>query len=117
MKRIRKHGSDSRFDDIKPHPLQFFGAWMAQATWISMTALPVFAINSLPAKLHPAFGIRDYIGLALWCVGVLEFERGMNRRRVAAFIFEVTADRQKSQWREEKNNKQHDEKYDLGTTP
>lgn len=65
--RIRKHGKDSRFDEIKQSPVQFFGAWMAQATWIAVTAFPVFAANSLPASMHPALGIRDYIGLALWC--------------------------------------------------
>lgn len=88
--RIQRSGSDSRFDEIKKSPLAFTGAWMAQATWVSLTALPVFITNSIPASAHPALGLKDLATVALW---------------VGALTFEVIADRQKSAWREAKNNK------------
>jgi len=96
FQRIQKHGSDSRFDDIKPHPIQFFGAWMAQATWVSITALPVYMVNAIPTKAQPPMGPRDYLGAAIW---------------LGAFLFEVTADRQKSAWRAAKDAKEHDEQF------
>lgn len=46
--------------------------------------------------MQPGLGWRDALAAALW---------------VGAFAFEVTADRQKSAWRERKNNKEHDEKF------
>ncbi|GAA95410.1 uncharacterized protein L969DRAFT_85091 [Mixia osmundae IAM 14324] len=96
FQRIQKHGSDSRFDDIKPYPLKFFGAWMAQATWVTLTALPCFLVNSIPARLQPGLGIRDFVGVGLW---------------IGAFLFEAIADRQKSAWRAEKEAKKHDEPF------
>lgn len=94
--RIKKSGSDSRFDEIKKSPTKFAGAWFAQGIWVSLTALPVFAINAIPAAAHPALGLRDAAAAALW---------------VGAFVGEVVADRQKSAWREAQENKKHDEKF------
>ena len=94
--RIKKSGSDSRFDEIKKSPAKFAGAWFAQGIWVSLTALPVFAINAIPAGAHPALGLRDAAAAALW---------------VAAFVGEVVADRQKSAWREAKEGKKHDDKF------
>jgi len=96
FKRVMKVGSDSRFDDIKPYPAKFFGMWMAQAIWVSAAAMPVFLVNSIPASAHPALGLRDLFGLALW---------------VGAFGFEVIADAQKTQWKKEKEEKKHEEKF------
>jgi steroid 5-alpha reductase family enzyme len=66
------------------------------ATWVLLVGLPVYLVNILPAGLHPALSIRDYAAAALF---------------VGSFLFEVTADRQKSAWRKAKDNKQHDEKF------
>jgi steroid 5-alpha reductase family enzyme len=99
FQRIRADGRDSRFDKIKKNPPAFFGAWMAQATWVSLCLMPVIALNSIPhavlAKL-PALGITDIIGLALY---------------VGGLSFEVVADRQKNQWVQEKKRKEHDEDF------
>lgn len=46
--------------------------------------------------MQPRLSTRDYVAAALW---------------VTAFGYEVIADRQKSAWREAKNNKEHDEKF------
>ncbi|CAH7677581.1 hypothetical protein BY996DRAFT_4584652 [Phakopsora pachyrhizi] len=95
-KRIQKSGSDSRFDEIKKDPIKFFGAWMAQATWVSLTAFPVYAVNSIPVGQQTGLGLSGKIGTGLW---------------ISSFLFEVIADRQKTVWREEKSKKLHDQKF------
>jgi len=94
--RIKKNGSDSRFDQIKRDPVKFFGAWMAQASWVSLTAFPVYAVNSIPASRQPAWGWAGSVGTGLWA---------------ASFLVEVVADEQKSKWREEKVKKIHSEEF------
>lgn len=63
---------------------------------MSLVALPVFAINAIPAHLHPALNWKDYLGVTVWITG---------------FLTEVIADRQKTQWRKEKNNGKHSEDW------
>ncbi|KAA1065884.1 hypothetical protein PGT21_014191 [Puccinia graminis f. sp. tritici] len=94
--RIKKSGSDSRFDEIKRDPVKFFGAWMAQASWVTLTAFPVYAVNSVPASRQPSLGLTGSLGTGLW---------------MASFLFEVVADQQKSKWREEKTKKIHSEEF------
>jgi steroid 5-alpha reductase family enzyme len=94
--RAIKAGGDSRFDEIKKDPVKFTGAWMAQATWITVVGLPVYLLNTLPAHLHPALGVRDYAALALYG---------------GSLIWEVVADSQKQKWRKERDEKKHDEKF------
>lgn len=96
FQRIQKHGGDPRFDDIKKSAPKFFGAWMMQATWITITALPVWLVNTTPAHLQPALRPLDFIGLGIWALG---------------WGLEVIADRQKSAWREAKNAGQHNEQF------
>ncbi|EKG13319.1 3-oxo-5-alpha-steroid 4-dehydrogenase [Macrophomina phaseolina MS6] len=100
LKRITaENGQDSRFDSIRVSPPKFLGAFMAQATWVSLCALPVVLLNSLPAGSFAALGplfLTDVIGLALYVFGI---------------VFEATADRQKSQWMEEKKEKKHEEDF------
>lgn len=96
FQRIRKQGRDARFDDIKTNPITFSFAWFMQAVWISLTALPVYMINALPATLQPDLGKWDAFALTIWCSGLL---------------FEIIADRQKSQWRTEKEEKKHEEQF------
>lgn len=99
FQRVIADGHDSRFDEIKKSPPKFFGAFMAQATWVSLCLLPVLAINSIPHKLLstlPAVTLTDFIGLSLFLSGL---------------AFEVTADRQKDAWVQEKKRKEHDEDF------
>ena len=62
--------------------------------------MPVLALNSLPASTFAALGgfvsITDIIGILLY---------------VGGLTFEVTADRQKSKWSQEKKQKKHDEDF------
>jgi steroid 5-alpha reductase family enzyme len=69
---------------------------LGQATWITLTGLPVYLINSIPRHAQPRLGLVDLIGFSIWASG---------------FMLEVTADRQKSAWRERKNEKKHDEAF------
>ncbi|KAI5475459.1 hypothetical protein MNV49_001350 [Pseudohyphozyma bogoriensis] len=96
FQRIHKAGSDSRFDEIKKSPPKFAAAWFMQGVWVSLTALPVYAVNAIPKSAQPPLGPRDAFAAALW---------------ISAFAFEVVADRQKSAWRDKKEKKQHDEKF------
>jgi steroid 5-alpha reductase family enzyme len=93
-------GEDSRFQNIRNSPPKFLGAFMAQATWVSLCLLPILAVNSLPASTFAALGgavtITDVIGVLLY---------------VGGLGFEVTADRQKNQWVQEKKEKKHDEDF------
>ena len=53
-------------------------------------------VNTLPSNLHPALGLRDFAAIGIYG---------------SSLLFEVIADRQKSAWRHEKENKQHDDKF------
>lgn len=77
----------------------FAGAFAAQATWVSLCLMPVLALNSIPHTLLatlPLLKLTDIIGLSLF---------------VGGLAFEVTADRQKNQWVQEKKEKKHDEDF------
>ena len=52
-------------------------------------------VNIVPAHLHPALSFRDYASLGLFAT---------------SFLFEITADHQKSAWRRAQRNKEHEEK-------
>lgn len=99
FQRVLSDGKDSRFDEIKKSPPKFLAAFMAQATWVSLCLLPVLAINSIPHAAMatlPALRITDILGLLLY---------------VGGLSFEITADRQKDAWVQEKKRKEHDEDF------
>ncbi|KAK9426469.1 hypothetical protein SUNI508_02910 [Seiridium unicorne] len=69
FQRVLKEGKDSRFDEIKLSPPKFFGAWMAQTTWVSLCLMPVIAVNSIPPAVFaalPGLKITAFLGLALY---------------------------------------------------
>jgi len=94
--RIGQLGKDSRIEHGRMTKSSFFAMWLAQALWISVTALPVYMVNAMPAKQQPQFGYLDYAGIAVWMVG---------------FLMETVADLQKSRWHRELNAKKHDEAF------
>lgn len=99
FQRVLQEGQDSRFDEIKKSPIQFAGAFVAQATWVSLCLLPVLAVNSLPAAALaalPGYMAADVLGLGLF---------------VGGLAFEAVADRQKSVWMREKKEKRHEEDF------
>ncbi|KAF2753979.1 DUF1295-domain-containing protein [Pseudovirgaria hyperparasitica] len=99
FQRIMADGEDSRFEKIRGQPPKFFGAFMAQATWVSLCALPVIALNALPRTAFAAMPhvlLTDVIGVSLFLFG---------------FLFEIAADRQKNAWVQEKKQKKHSEEF------
>ena len=76
---------------------------MIQAAWVSLSLLPVLAVNSIPlatfSALPTAVTITDVLGLSLFAGGL---------------AFEVVADRQKTKWLDQKNKKLHDEEFMTG---
>ena len=86
--RVKKSGSDSRFDDIKPSLSRFFQAWTLQGLWAFVTltaALTVIASTKrVPLDLFAA------IGTLIWLFG---------------FSVEVIADNQKSAFKKNPENK------------
>jgi hypothetical protein len=119
---------DSRFDEIKKSPPKFFGAWMGQATWISVVALPVYIVNCqsrlsrLPSPftsspfrtVRRADSTSSYLFLPFIPalprqprLGVLDL-LGFTIWATALYL-ENKADQQKSQWR--RDQKKHEEKF------
>lgn len=92
------YDEDSGFKGIRESPSKFLGAFMAQATWITLRLMPVLAINSLPASTFASLGSvvspTDIVGFLLY---------------VGGFSFEVIADRQKDKWVQEKKQEKHEE--------
>ncbi len=80
--RIRRDGSDSRFERIKPSAPRFFLTWNLQGLWVLFTAACALAAitGSTPAPLAWA----DTLAVLVWVLG---------------FSIEVVADRQKQVFR------------------
>lgn len=93
-------GKDSRFTNIRDSPPKFLAAFLIQAAWVSTCLMPVLALNAIPASyfalLPASVAATDIIGLALFAGGL-----GL----------EITADRQKSAWLQERREKKHDEAF------
>ena len=85
--RIRRAGSDSRFDQIKTSPLRFFAVWTIQGLWVLLTAAAALAI--ITTSVRRDLGWLGYSGIVVWLVG---------------FTIEVVADRQKSLFKRDPGN-------------
>jgi steroid 5-alpha reductase family enzyme len=85
--RIRRAGSDTRFDEIKTSPLRFFAAWTIQGLWVLLTAAAALAI--ITTSVRRDLGWLAYTGIVVWVVG---------------FAIEVAADRQKSSFKRDPGN-------------
>jgi len=86
--RIKRAGSDTRFDEIKPVFSRFFAAWTLQGLWVFITLAAALAVitstNRVPLD---AFAL---IGFLVWLFG---------------FSIEVIADQQKSAFKNNPENK------------
>jgi len=96
VNRALKSGGDRRFDEIKKSPGRFFYYWIAQATWNFVVGLPVYLANIVPPGEQRKLNLIDYAGFGLYAVSLL---------------VEITADRQKSNWRKAKKQGKHNEKF------
>ena len=82
FRRIRRAGSDPRFDEIKPSASRFLVAWTLQGLWVFLTLCA--AATAITTLTPTALGLRDGLGIAVWVMG---------------FTLEAVADRQKSRFR------------------
>lgn len=90
FQRVRRAGSDVRFEEMKKRPLSFAVAWILQGLWVFLTTLPVTSLNAGNVAARTPLRTQDLIGMSLWVVG---------------FVIEVVADAQKSAFKRNKNNK------------
>ena len=84
--RVRRVGSDGRFDKIKVNPLAFLATWTLQALWVSMTAAAALAAITVADGLG---GVWAMLGVIVWLIG---------------FAIEVVADTQKRRFRADPAN-------------
>lgn len=66
--RIRRDGSDGRFDDIKRDPVRFLASWTTQALWVVVTAGCALAAMTTPEDA--GLGVLTVVGVAVWVVGL-----------------------------------------------
>ena len=85
--RISRAGGDSRFDNIKNRPQQFFLAWTLQGLWVLLTAAAALAV--ITGGTREPLGAAGIAGIAVWAVGM---------------VIEIIADRQKSKFKDDPNN-------------
>ena len=86
--RIRRDGGDGRFDAIKPKFPRFLFAWTLQGLWVLLTA--ACALAAITGGRAPGIGLLGVVGMALWMAG---------------FALEVIADRQKTAFRQNPENR------------
>lgn len=86
--RIRAAGEDSRFRELKTSFPRFLLTWTLQGLWVSLTLAAALAVITTTLKLD--LEIFAAIGFLVWVIG---------------FAIEVTADRQKSKFREDPEHK------------
>jgi steroid 5-alpha reductase family enzyme len=86
--RIRKDGSDGRFDAIKVDPLRFLMSWTLQGLWVLLTAGA--ALAAMTTEADAELGPLTAAGLVVWAVG---------------FAIEATADAQKRAFRRDPANR------------
>jgi steroid 5-alpha reductase family enzyme len=84
--RVRKQGSDSRFDEIKLNFWRFSIAWTVQGLWVLITAGA--AIAAITSNHKTDFAWIGAFGLLLWLIG---------------FAIEAIADNQKRRFKQQKN--------------
>lgn len=88
FRRVRRAGSDDRFDEIKPSLPRFLTLWTIQGLWITFTAMAAWVgITSNQRADLDAFAV---VGILVW---------------VAGFALEVVADLQKSRFKADPANK------------
>lgn len=87
FRRVRRAGSDDRFDEIKPSLPRFLLVWTMQGLWVTFTAMAAWV--GITSARRVEIDVLAVAGLVLWAVG---------------FAFEVVADAQKSRFRADPAN-------------
>jgi steroid 5-alpha reductase family enzyme len=87
--RVKKDGKDRRFDEIKTKFFRYMFTWTLGGAWVFITMAAGLA--AITAVTQVALDVFFYAGVALWILG---------------FGIEVVADRQKSLFRKNPDNKE-----------
>ena len=66
--RVLKRKKDARFDAMRSKFFSFLGFWCFQMAWVWTVSLPLLLLEK---RLSPALGWQDYLGWALWALGLL----------------------------------------------
>lgn len=86
--RVRAHGSDGRFDDIKGNPLAFLRVWIMQGLWVAVTASAAW----VGITAEPGAGASGVPGVDGWMIaGAIIWLGGL--------VLEIVADAQKAAFR------------------
>ncbi|MDE0884015.1 MAG: DUF1295 domain-containing protein [Myxococcota bacterium] len=80
--RIRRDGSDGRFDRLKTRAPRFLMVWVLQGLWVLLTA--ACGLTAINSATKAPLGIMAAIGISFWLIGML---------------IEITADQQKKRFR------------------
>ena len=86
--RIFKTGHDPRFNELKQSFLPFLMTWTLSATWVVLTLLPAMVI--LTSSISADISYFTFLGAIIWLFG---------------FLFEVLADFQKTNFKNNPENK------------
>lgn len=87
--RVRRAGSDSRFEKIKGAPIRFLQVWVIQGLWVSITAAAAWiAMTVAPEQQRPLEWL-GIVGIVVWVVGL---------------TIEIVADAQKTAFRADPAN-------------
>jgi steroid 5-alpha reductase family enzyme len=86
--RIRRDGSDGRFDALKPDFTRFLMAWTLQGLWVLLTVS--CALAAITAADAEPLGVWAVVGTLVW---------------IAGFAIEGVADRQKQAFRSDPANR------------
>ena len=86
--RIFKTGHDPRFNELKQSFLPFLMTWTLSATWVVLTLLPAMVI--LTSSISADISYFTFLGAIIWLFG---------------FLFEVLADFQKTNFKNNSENK------------
>ena len=89
LHRVLKRGHDARFDEMRAQFFAFLGFWIFQIMWVYVVSAPLIYLNC-EAAYDPALGATDYVGWILTALG---------------FVLQVSADLQKMQFRNNKENR------------
>ncbi|GEN80823.1 hypothetical protein AFE02nite_25570 [Actinotalea fermentans] len=87
FRRIRRAGSDDRFDEIKPSFPRFLLVWTVQGLWVTFTAMAAWV--GISSTSRAGLDALAVVGVVLWVLG---------------FAMETVADAQKSRFRADPAN-------------
>ncbi|WP_426225149.1 DUF1295 domain-containing protein [Pseudarthrobacter sp. DSP2-3-2b1] len=88
FRRVRKHGKDDRFDEIKPSFVRFLNTWTVQGLWVVLTAAAAWI--AITSATRVALDWWALVGVVVWAFG---------------FGIEAVADSQKGRFKADPANK------------